>query len=903
MTASERRWGVQDIVLFGVEVGGADAPAAGPSDRRLLGGKGGGLLDMSRLGLPVPPGCILTTDLCRQYQQTGAVPADLEERLRRSLARVEAAHGGRFGDPEHPLLVAVRSGAEISMPGMMDTVLNVGLNDEVVEGLARRTGNRRFAFDSYRRLISMYGDVVLGMKPENERSPDPFEVILQQAMRTEGVSSEAELSADALADLVGAYQAVIESLTPHRFPQDPWAQLMGAVTAVFASWNNARAQSYRRIHGIPEDLGTAVNIQAMVFGNMGARSATGVAFTRDPNTGEKRFFGEYLMNAQGEDVVAGIRTPAPLNESGLVGPSDETLSHRMPEVYQRLEDVRLRLERHFRDMQDIEFTVEEDRLWILQTRSGKRSAQAAVRIATDMVAERLIPKEEALLRVTPAQLDQLLHPTLDPSAERTVVGRGLPASPGAATGRLVFTASEAVRRGQLGERVVLARTETSPEDVEGMQHAAAIVTVRGGMTSHAAVVARGMGRTCVVGCGEITLDLDVGELRGRGYQLREDDLVTVDGTSGELLLGEVGTISAGPSDAFETLMGWADEFRRLGVRANADTAEDAARAFSLGAEGIGLCRTEHMFFEDDRIVAMRELIFAEDAPARRKALERVAELQKQDFSALFRKAEGRPVTIRLLDPPLHEFLPHDEAQLEELARAMGHDVDRVKRRVDALREFNPMLGLRGVRLGLQYPEIYDAQVRCILEAAAQLAKEGAKVAPEIMVPLVAHEHELERMSERVAAIAEDVKARVGPVPYLLGTMIELPRAALRAGPLAATASFFSFGTNDLTQMTLGLSRDDSGSFLPDQVTMGIWPRDPFEALDRDGVGELMRFGLERGRSANPALKVGLCGEHGGEASSIEFCHDLGLDYVSCSPFRVPVARLAAAQAAIRRATS
>jgi pyruvate,orthophosphate dikinase len=883
------------VYLFG------DGKAEGRGDMKsLLGGKGAGLAEMTNLGLPVPPGFTITTKVCSEFYEVGhRFPDGLEDEIGAALGHVERSMGAKFGDPKNPLLVSVRSGAPFSMPGMMDTILNLGLNDEAVRGLAERTGDARFAYDSYRRLVAMYGDVVLAMKPESKHAPDPFDSALAKLKREKDVELDNELDADSLARLVAEYKSLIASLSSGEFPQDPWQQLLGAIAAVFRSWNNPRAQTYRELNDIPGDVGTAVNIQAMVFGNMGADCATGVAFTRDPNTGVKRFFGEYLINAQGEDVVAGIRTPASINQSGGAVP-ETTLERKMPEVYRQLDDVRHRLESHYRDMQDIEFTIQKGKLWLLQTRTGKRTASAAVRIAVDMVHEGMIDKRQAILRVTPAQIDQLLHPMLDPKAQRDIVAKGLPASPGAATGRIVFSAEDAEERGKKNERVILVRVETSPEDVGGMHYAAGILTSRGGMTSHAAVVARGMGRPCVVGCGEMVIDYEQGVIVTRGHRIRSDDLLTIDGSTGEVMLGEVATVQAGGTAQFEELMSWVDEFRRLKVRTNADTPADAELARRFGAEGIGLCRTEHMFFEEGRILAMREMILADGVSGRRSALAKIAPMQRGDFEGIFKAMDGLPVTIRLLDPPLHEFLPKEERDIEAVAKELDKSVETVRAKLASLHEFNPMLGLRGCRLGLVHPEIYEMQARAIVEAAVEVAKQGVSVRPEIMIPLVSTEVELERLRERIVAVANRVfEERGAKVEYAVGTMIELPRAALRADEIAKHADFFSFGTNDLTQMTFGLSRDDSGSFLPGYVEDGIMPSDPFQVLDREGVGLLIEMASERGRKTKPKLKIGICGEHGGEPSSVEYCHRIGLDYVSCSPFRVPIARLAAAHAALK----
>ncbi len=875
---------------------GGGAPPVHRLGRELLGGKGANLAEMAGIGLPVPPGFILPTTLCAEYARLGnRLPPALAEALPAGLAHIETAvgTGARFGDAAHPLLVSVRSGARVSMPGMMDTVLNLGLNHETVAGLAARAGDARFAWDSYRRFIQMYGDVVLGI--DHYR----FEEALELLKDDRGVTLDTDLSAADLERLVGTYLEIVARETGRPFPQDPHEQLAGAIAAVFGSWQAERARVYRRINGIPEDWGTAVTVQAMVFGNLGENSATGVAFTRDPATGEKRIYGEYLRNAQGEDVVAGIRTPDHLTRAARLAAGAQGLSmeEAMPAVFAELAAVFDLLERHYRDCQDIEFTVQQGRLFILQTRTAKRTGRAALRMAVDMVAEGLITSEEAVLRVDPGVLDQLLHPTLDPAAERRVIATGLPASPGAAAGAIVLDSAEAERRAGLGEAVILVRVETSPEDIAGMHAARGILTARGGMTSHAAVVARGMGRPCVAGAGGLFIDQEARTVRAGGVTLKEGDRITIDGASGEVMLGEVPMVEPALSGEFATLMAWADAHRRLAVRANAETPADCRTAVRFGAEGIGLARTEHMFFEGDRITAMREMILAADAPARRAALAKLLPVQRADFADLFRVMGGRPVTIRLLDPPLHEFLPARESDFEELARELGVSVAALKRRTAELHEFNPMLGHRGCRLAITYPEIAEMQARAILEAAL-----AADPAPqlEIMVPLVATRQELELVRAVIDKTAETVFAETGKrIAYLVGTMIELPRAALCAGEIAEIAAFFSFGTNDLTQTALGLSRDDAARFLGAYVDAGIFPRDPFVTIDRNGVGELVAIAAARGRAARPDLKLGICGEHGGDPDSIAFVESLGLDYVSCSPWRVPVARLAAAQAALR----
>ncbi|MBA4803938.1 MAG: pyruvate, phosphate dikinase [Brevundimonas sp.] len=880
--------------VYGFGGGSADGDA---SMKNLLGGKGANLAEMSSLGLPVPPGFTITTEACNHfYQQGQTYPADLEAQVKAGLARVEGIVGKTFGDPENPLLVSVRSGARASMPGMMDTVLNLGLNDETVEGLAALSGDRRFALDSYRRFITMYSNVVLGL------SHDDFEEVLDDHKDRLGVTVDTDLTAKDWEKVVAAYKQVVEDRLGRPFPQDPNDQLWGAIGAVFTSWMNDRAKFYRRMHDIPESWGTAVNVQSMVFGNMGDTSATGVAFTRNPSTGEARLYGEFLVNAQGEDVVAGIRTPQSLTRAGReeMGETAPSMEEAMPEVFGQFVDVVGALERHYRDMQDIEFTVEQGRLWMLQTRNGKRTARAALKIAVDLAAEGVISEEEAVSRVEPAALDQLLHPTLDPKAERVVVAAGLPASPGAATGKVVFDADEAERLSQLGEAVILVREETSPEDIHGMHAARGIVTARGGMTSHAAVVARGMGRPCVSGAGEIHIDEKAGAFTARGRTFRAGEIITIDGGKGEVLDGAVPMIEPELTGDFQTLMAWADRVRRLKVRANAETPLDARTARGFGAEGIGLCRTEHMFFDDTRIAAVREMILADDEAGRRAALAKIAPFQKSDFVELFTIMSGLPVTVRLLDPPLHEFIPHGEAEIDALAAAQGLDAAKLKRRARELHETNPMLGHRGCRLGVAYPEIYEMQVRAVLEAALEVKKaSGVAPIPEIMHPLVALGLEMKFLRELTDRTAEAVFAEAGDrVEYLVGTMIELPRAALRAADLAEYAQFFSFGTNDLTQTTFGISRDDSGRFLQAYMDKGIFETDPFVRLDQEGVGDLIRIAAERGRAAREGVKMGICGEHGGDPASIAFCEAVGLDYVSCSPYRVPIARLAAAQAAL-----
>ena len=874
-----------------------DGAAEGCADRKnLLGGKGGGLAEMSHLGLPVPPGFTITTEACSYFYAHGkSFPAELQEQVECALAGIERSLGARFGDPDNPLLVSVRSGARVSMPGMMDTVLNLGLNDRVVEGLACKSGDERFAYDSYRRFIQMYGQVVLGI--ENH-----FEELLENHKLDSGVLLDTDLSADDWRTIVAGFKDLVAEELGRPFPEEPQEQLWGAIGAVFGSWMNPRAVIYRRLHDIPGDWGTAVNIQAMVFGNMGADCATGVAFTRNPSTGANEFYGEYLVNAQGEDVVAGIRTPQHLtiaskeaNKSAL--PAMEEV---MPEVLTQLYEVRRTLENHYRDMQDVEFTVQRGKLWMLQTRSGKRTAQAALKIAVSLVDEGLIVREEAIGRIDPASLDQLLHPTLDPKAKTTVLARGLPASPGAASGEIVFTAEEAESRASRGEAVILVRIETSPEDIHGMHAAKGILTTRGGMTSHAAVVARGMGRPCVTGAGDLRVDYAARTMVSRNIVVMAGETITIDGSTGEVMLGAVPTIQPELSGDFATLMGWADGIRRMKVRANAETAVDARMARRFGAEGIGLSRTEHMFFQADRIGAMRRVIMAEDETGRRAGLAELLPMQREDFAEIFRIMRGFPVTIRLLDPPLHEFLPKTADEFGEMAQLTGKDIATIRHRAIVLHEVNPMLGHRGCRLGITYPEIYEMQAAAIFEAAVLVTKEtGEAVEPEIMVPLVATRKEFDILKAIIVRVGEEVMKRAGiRVPYLVGTMIELPRAALRAGEIAESAEFFSFGTNDLTQTVFGLSRDDATSFAGAYQRLGIFEHDPFVTLDIDGVGELIRIAAERGRAARPGLKLGICGEHGGDPASVGFCETVGLDYVSCSPFRVPIARLAAAQAAL-----
>ena len=862
--------------------------------RNLLGGKGANLAEMANIGLPVPPGFTITTEVCTAYYANHETyPADLDAQVRAALALIETAVDKKFGDRDKPLLVSVRSGARVSMPGMMDTVLNLGLNDDTVEGLAKASQDPRFAWDSYRRFIQMYGSVVLDV--DHHR----FEEIIEQVKFETGAIEDTALSADDWKRVVDGYKTVVEEATGKPFPQDPNAQLWGAITAVFGSWMNPRANTYRRLHDIPADWGTAVNVQAMVFGNMGADCATGVCFTRDPSTGENIFYGEYLVNAQGEDVVAGIRTPQPMAKL-RAKPGEVPMEEAMPNAYAELMAIRATLEKHYRDMQDIEFTVQQNKLYMLQTRNGKRTAAASLRIAVDMAREGLIDEQEAIKRVNPSSLDQLLHPMLDPKAPRTLMAKGLPASPGAACGAVVFNADEAEARAAKGEDVILVRIETSPEDIHGMYACRGILTTRGGMTSHAAVVARGMGRPCVAGAGGIAVDYNAQILSAGGKIVQAGETITLDGATGEVFVGAVPMIEPAMSDDFATLMVWADRVRRLKVRTNAETPLDAETAKKFGAGGIGLCRTEHMFFNPERIGAVRQMIMSSDEAGRRTALARLLPFQRQDFHDLFRIMAGLPVTIRLLDPPLHEFLPHADAELADVAKALGTDIETMRQRAGELAEANPMLGHRGCRLGISYPEIYEMQARAIFEGALAVAKEtGNAPVPEIMIPLVGMKRELEITRGQIERVAEQVFAEAGRrLDYSVGTMIELPRAAITADKIAEVADFFSFGTNDLTQTVFGLSRDDAGKFLPDYVAQGVLPKDPFVSLDIEGVGEMVRIAAERGRKTRPDIKLGICGEHGGDPASIAFCEEVKLDYVSCSPYRVPVARLAAAQAAL-----
>ncbi|MSQ41799.1 MAG: pyruvate, phosphate dikinase [Dehalococcoidia bacterium] len=931
--------GKQLVFRFGD--GRADGDA---TMRDLLGGKGSGLAEMSSLGVPVPPGFTITTEVCnafyalgRSYQKSGpdwyrywrqerlrwyhalrlrrqhlrlrdaeaAEQPQLEAQVRAGVDHIERLAGARFGDPDNPLLVSVRSGARASMPGMMDTVLNLGLNDVTVEGLARRSGNPRFAWDSYRRFVAMYGDVVLGMKRDGDSDEDPFEALLDAKKRARGVAIDTALDAGDLRALVDEYRAAIHRALGIEFPQDPWEQLWGAIGAVFNSWENPRAVIYRDLHGYPSSWGTAVTVQAMVFGNLGDDCATGVVFTRDAATGARRLSGEFLVNAQGEDVVAGTRTPQPILAADRQPGAPPALEQAMPTVFADLQRACATLEAHFHDMQDVEFTAQQGRLWILQTRNGKRTGRAMVTIAVDLVAERLIDERTALLRQDPEQLQDLFHQVIDPATARDVIAKGLAASPGAAVGRAVFSATEAAEWVSRHEPVILVRTETSPEDIQGMIAAQGILTARGGLTSHAAVVARGWGKCCITGCGALQVDYRNGRCTvrtadDRTVVISRGDWLSIDGSSGEVMLGRLPLLDAQPPPEYHRLMAWADRARQLRVRANADTPRDAQLAREFGAEGIGLCRTEHMFFGEERILAVRQMICAEDGAGRHAALAKILPMQREDFAGILRAMAGYPVTIRLLDPPLHEFLPGTDAEIAEVARALVLPVERVRQRVEALHEFNPMLGHRGVRLAITFPEIYETQVRAIMEAACRLAAEGVDVRPEIMVPLVATEEELRRVRELVAGVAERVIEQTGTrVAYTVGTMIELPRACVVADRIAEHADFFSFGTNDLTQTTFGLSRDDAGRFLPSYLEQRVLERDPFVAIDREGVGGLMRLAIERGRSTKPRLKIGICGEHGGNPESVEFCHQSGLDYVSCSPYRVPIARLAAAQAALR----
>jgi pyruvate,orthophosphate dikinase len=853
--------------------------------RNLLGGKGANLAEMTNIGIPVPPGFTISTEACIEfYENDRQWPEGLEDEVKAHLARLDEVMGTKFGDPENPLLLSVRSGARVSMPGMMDTVLNLGMNDQTVQGLIAKTGNERFAYDCYRRFVQMYGDVVLGV------DFDLFEALIQEVKDRKGVELDVDLEASDWKELVGKFKALVKEKTGKDFPDNPMEQLYGSINAVFASWNNPRAVKYREIHEIPGDWGTAVNVQVMVFGNMGDDSGTGVAFTRDPATGENVFYGEFLMNAQGEDVVAGIRTPEPIAE----------LKRLKPKIYAELEAIYKKLENHYKDMQDIEFTIQEDVLYILQTRAGKRTATSAVKIAVDMVDEGLIDKETAILRVDAVQLDQLLHPMLDPNAKYDVLAKGLPASPGAAVGRVVFNANDAEEWHSRGEKVILVRTETSPEDIGGMNVAQGILTSRGGMTSHAAVVARGMGKCCVAGAGDIQVIEAEKCFRVGDVTVKEGDWITLNGTKGEVIVGKMELVEPKLAGEFGRLMEWADEVRKLRIRTNADTPHDAKVARDFGAEGIGLCRTEHMFFAEDRINIVRQMILADDAEGRRKALAKLLPIQKGDFKGIFREMDGLPVTIRLLDPPLHEFLPREDQAVAQVAKELGVTEDKLRAKIASLEEFNPMLGHRGCRLGITAPEIYEMQVQAIIEAACELAKEGVKVLPEIMIPLTGTKKEMAILRKLTIETANKVIEQAGiELDYLVGTMIEVPRAALVADKIAEEADFFSFGTNDMTQMGFGFSRDDAGTFLGAYLDQGILEKDPFQSLDQEGVGQLVEIGVQKGRSTKADLKVGVCGEHGGDPSSIDFFHRVGMDYVSCSPYRVPIARLAAAQAQVR----
>ncbi len=871
--------------------------AEGRADmKNLLGGKGANLAEMTSIGLPVPPGFTISTDVCTYYyDHAESYPQELITQVEENLKRVETIMGRTFGDAKNPLLVSVRSGARASMPGMMDTILNLGLNDTTVQGIIAQSGDERFAYDAYRRFVQMYSDVVMGMDKH------ALEYLIDQRKHEKKTHLDTDLTAEDWKELVQIFKQRIKDELGQPFPEDPKEQLWGAIGAVFGSWMNQRAITYRKLNNIPADWGTAVNVQSMVFGNMGDDCATGVAFTRDPSTGDNYFYGEYLVNAQGEDVVAGIRTPQPINIHQKKPGDLPSMEEVLPECYHQLAEIRSILEKHYKDMQDIEFTIEKGQLFMLQTRNGKRTAAAAIKVAVDMFNEGLIDKQTAILRVAPSQLDQLLHPSLDPKATKNVIAKGLPASPGAAGGVVVFTADEAEELAKNGKKVILVRIETSPEDIHGMHASQGILTARGGMTSHAAVVARGMGKCCVSGCGDIKVDYANESFTAKnGVLVKKGDVITLDGSTGEVMLGEVPTVPPQLTGDFGLLMGWVDEVRRLKVRTNADTPHDAKVAREFGAEGIGLCRTEHMFFEAERIAAVREMILAADLEGRERALAKIMPMQKGDFIGLFREMKGLPVTIRLLDPPLHEFLPHEEKDIQDLAQTMKVPVQTLKAKVDFLHEFNPMLGHRGCRLGITFPEIYDMQVRAIMEAACELVKnEGFSIVPEIMIPLIATVKELAVLKENAVRVCDEVIAAYGvKIEYLIGTMIELPRAALTADQIAVEAEFFSFGTNDLTQTTFGLSRDDAGKFLPFYVDNNILPEDPFVSLDQNGVGQLVEMGCSKGRATRSNIKLGICGEHGGDPESVIFCHNIGLDYVSCSPFRVPIARLAAAHAVL-----
>ncbi len=906
--------------VYFFEEGKADGNA---EMKALLGGKGAGLAEMANLGIPVPPGFTISTEICSYYyKHNGEYPPELKGQVEEALHRLENLMGRKFGDPEKPLLVSVRSGAALSMPGMMDTVLNLGLNDQTVQGLIKITEDERFAFDCYRRFIAMYGDVVLGLKPQSKDEHDPFDELINELKKKRGIQDDSQLPACDLKELIERYKGLIRERKRLEFRQDPYDQLWGAITAVFGSWNNPRAIAYRELNEISETMGTAVNVQAMVFGNMGDDCGTGVAFTRNPATGENVFYGEYLINAQGEDVVAGIRTPQPINKYQKGDGSGPSLEETMPEIYEQLDSVRTKLDRHYRDMQDIEFTIEKNKLWMLQTRTGKRTGFASFKIAVDMVREGIISKEEALMRVDPDQLNQLLRPTFDPKAKMDAIkdgallAKGLNAGPGAATGRVVFNAHDAEEWAKRGEVVILVRLETSPDDIRGMHASRGILTARGGMTSHAALVARQMGKVCIVGCGDLEIDYRSRRMSVGDRVIREGQYLSLDGTGGEVFAGQIptrpseilrviidGSLAPQRSQIYQdyvALMGWADEFRRLEIWTNADQPNQAEEAIAFGAEGIGLTRTEHMFFEGNRIDAVREMILAENHEGRERALAKLLPMQKEDFKGIFKVMREKPVTIRTLDPPLHEFLPHDEKDIQKLAHKMGVTFEQLQAKVVSLHEANPMLGHRGCRLGVVYPEITAMQVRAIMEAACEVAQEGMGVHPEIMIPLVGDVAELKNQREIVDSVAREViKHYDVDVEYNVGTMIEVPRGALTADEIAEVAEFFSFGTNDLTQTVFGISRDDAGKFLPSYLASKIWEHDPFSRLDQKGVGQLMEIAVKKGRSVRPDLKVGICGEHGGEASSVEFCHRIGLNYVSCSPYRIPVATLAAAQAAIK----
>ncbi len=892
--------------------------AEGKADMKsLLGGKGANLSEMNLIGVPVPPGFTITTEVCTEYNQLGRekVIELLKDEVEQAMKKVEDIMGYKFGDKENPLLVSVRSGARASMPGMMDTVLNLGLNDDVIKGLANKTNNKRFAWDSYRRFVQMYGDVVMGMKPASKEDVDPFEEIIENVKGSRGVEDDTDLTTEDLKMLVLRFKKAIKDVTGKDFPTDPWEQLWGSICAVFDSWMNERAIVYRQLNQIPEEWGTAVNVQAMVFGNMGDTSGTGVAFTRDAATGENMFNGEYLINAQGEDVVAGIRTPHQITKEGsirwakLAGIYEDeritiypSLEETMPKIFKELNVIQKKLESHYKDMQDLEFTIQEGKLWLLQTRNGKRTAASMVKIAMDLLREGAIDEKTAIMRLEPNKLDELLHPVFDQAAiaEANVLAKGLPASPGAATGQIVFFADEAESWKAQGKEVLLVRIETSPEDLAGMNAAKGILTARGGMTSHAAVVARGMGKCCVSGAGSISIDYKRRQLTVEGKIFKEGEWLSLNGSTGEVYEGKIKTINPELSGDFGEIMSLAFKYRKMGVRTNADTPHDALVARTFGAQGIGLCRTEHMFFEEDRIIAMREMILAEDEAGRRKALEKLLPIQRSDFEGIFEAMQGLPVTIRLLDPPLHEFVPHDNENQQVMADEMGVSIEVIKKKVADLSEFNPMLGHRGCRLGITYPEITEMQARAIIEAALNLKAQGIQAIPEIMVPLIGTVKEFEMQEEIIRSTATKIfKERGETIEYLVGTMIEIPRAALTADEIAQKAEFFSFGTNDLTQMAFGFSRDDAGKFLPVYIDNGILKNDPFQILDQDGVGQLVEIGVKKGRSARKNLKIGICGEHGGEPSTVEFCHRIGMDYVSCSPFRVPIARLAAAQASLK----